>query len=65
MKYLPLLISWNFVMECRHNGTNVVSLPSGITSNMRKLSMTYTDLMKKSRETKSLILITTINQNIV
>jgi hypothetical protein len=39
MKYIPLLILWNFVTEYRHNGTNVVSLPSGNTSNVGKLCM--------------------------
>jgi hypothetical protein len=41
MKYLPLLILRNFVVECTHNGTNVVSMSSGITSNVRKLCVAY------------------------
>jgi hypothetical protein len=41
MKYLPLLILRNFVVECIHNGTNVVSMPSGTTSNVRKLCVAY------------------------
>jgi hypothetical protein len=41
MKFLPLPIMWNFVTECRHNGTNVVSQPSGNASNVGKLCTAY------------------------
>jgi hypothetical protein len=43
MKCIPLLILWTFVTECRHNGTNVVSQPSGNTSNVGKLCSAYKD----------------------
>jgi hypothetical protein len=41
MKFLPLLILSTFVIECRHNGINVVSQLSGNTSNVGKLCMAY------------------------
>jgi hypothetical protein len=41
MKFLPPLTLWNFFTECRHNGTIVVSQPSGNTSNVGKLCTAY------------------------
>jgi hypothetical protein len=41
MKFLLLIILYNSVIECKHNGTNVVSQPSGNTSNVGKLCMAY------------------------
>jgi hypothetical protein len=43
MKCIPLLILWTFVIECKHNDTNVVSQPSGNTSNVGKLRLAYRD----------------------
>jgi hypothetical protein len=39
MKFLSLLILCNFVIECRHSGTNVISQPTGNTSNVGKLCL--------------------------
>jgi hypothetical protein len=39
MKFLPLLTLCNFVIECRHSGTNAVSQLSGNISNVGKLCM--------------------------
>jgi hypothetical protein len=41
MKFIPLLILWNFVKECRLDGKNVVSQPSGNTSKVGKLCSAY------------------------
>jgi hypothetical protein len=41
MKFIPLLILWNFVIECRHSDKNVVPQPSGNTNNVGKLCSAY------------------------
>jgi hypothetical protein len=41
MKFPPSLILCNFVIECRHNSTNVVSQLSSNTSNVGKLCSAY------------------------
>jgi hypothetical protein len=54
IKFLPLLILWNFVIECRHNSTNVVSQLSGNTRDVGKLCIWHTGkLMKGSWETET------------
>jgi hypothetical protein len=45
----------NFVVECRHNGTNFVSQPSGNTSNVENYVQHTQNLMKKSWETGTCI----------
>jgi hypothetical protein len=41
VKYIPLLNLWTFVIECRHDGTNVVSLTSGNISSVGKVCAAY------------------------